>query len=108
MTRKLKSETSSQKIDVSADIISGSLTLITDFVILDLNYLRYTSSNRRSGKYEQFMGFLVLNRESQSPVHQSMLSVVRHTLETVDMDAVTDINNRIRVVLQLHIFIYNV
>ena len=37
MTRKLKSETSSQKIDVSADIIFGSLTLQSDFVILDLN-----------------------------------------------------------------------
>ena len=36
MTRKLKSETSSQKIDVSADIIPGSLTLLTGFVILDL------------------------------------------------------------------------
>ena len=36
MTRKLKSETSSQKIDVSADIIPGSLTLLTVFVILDL------------------------------------------------------------------------
>ena len=39
MTRKLKSETSSQKIDVSADIIFGSLTLQSDFVILDLKYL---------------------------------------------------------------------
>ena len=34
---KLKSETSSQKIDVSADIIFGSLTLPGGFVILDLN-----------------------------------------------------------------------
>ena len=39
MTRKLKSETSSQKIDVSADIIFGSLTLQSDFVILDLKQL---------------------------------------------------------------------
>ena len=38
MTRKLKSETSSQKIDVSADIIFGSQTLQSDFVILDLKY----------------------------------------------------------------------
>ena len=38
MTRKLKSETSSQKIDVSADIIFGSLTLQSDFVILDLKW----------------------------------------------------------------------
>ena len=38
MTRKLKSETSSQKIDVSADIIPGSLTLLTGFVILDLKF----------------------------------------------------------------------
>ena len=37
MTHKLKSETSSQKIDVSADIIPGSLTLLTGFVIFDLN-----------------------------------------------------------------------
>ena len=37
MTRKLKSETSTQKIDVSADIIFESLTLQSDFVILDLN-----------------------------------------------------------------------
>ena len=37
ITGKLKSETSSQKIDVSADIIFGSLTLQSDFVILDLN-----------------------------------------------------------------------
>ena len=37
MTRKLKSETSSQKIDLSNDIIFGSLTLQSDFVILDLN-----------------------------------------------------------------------
>ena len=36
MTRNLKSETSSQKIDVSADIIFESLTLQSDFVILDL------------------------------------------------------------------------
>ena len=36
MTRKLKSETSSQKIDVSADIIFGFLALQSDFVILDL------------------------------------------------------------------------
>ena len=40
MTRKLKSETSSQKIDVSADIIPGSLTLLTGFVILDLKWAR--------------------------------------------------------------------
>ena len=38
MTRKLKLETSSQKIDVSADIIPGSLTLLSGFVILDLNF----------------------------------------------------------------------
>ena len=36
MTRKLKSETTSQKIDVSADIIFGSLTLQSNFVILNL------------------------------------------------------------------------
>ena len=36
MTRKLNSETSSQKIDVSADIIFEFLTLQSDFVILDL------------------------------------------------------------------------
>ena len=39
MTRKLKSETSSQKIDVSADIIFESLTLQSDFIILDLKGL---------------------------------------------------------------------
>ena len=39
MTRKLKSETSSQKIDVSADIIFGSLNLQSDFVILDLKWV---------------------------------------------------------------------
>ena len=39
MTCKLKSETSSQKIDVSADIIFGSLTLQNDFVILVLNVI---------------------------------------------------------------------
>ena len=38
MTRKLKSETSSQKIDVSAGIIFGPLTLQSDFVILDLKW----------------------------------------------------------------------
>ena len=36
MTSKLKSETSSQKIDVSTDIIFGSLALLGGFVILDL------------------------------------------------------------------------
>ena len=41
MTRKLKSETSSQKIDVSADIIFWSLTLQSDFVILDLKQFKY-------------------------------------------------------------------
>ena len=38
MTHKLKSETSSQKIGVSADISFGSLTLLGGFVILDLKY----------------------------------------------------------------------
>ena len=47
MTRKLKSETSSQKIDVSADIIFGSLTLQSDFVILDLKDIKY----RHDGKF---------------------------------------------------------
>ena len=36
MTRKLSSEMSSQKIDLSADIRYGSLTLLGGFVILDL------------------------------------------------------------------------
>ena len=36
MTHKLKSETSSQRIDVAVDIIFGSLTLLEGFVILDL------------------------------------------------------------------------
>ena len=40
MTRKLKSETSSQKIDVSTDIMFGSLTLQSDFVILDLKAIK--------------------------------------------------------------------
>ena len=47
MTRKLKLETSSQKIDVSADIIPGSLTLITDFVILDLKGQSDAESTRK-------------------------------------------------------------
>ena len=37
MTHKLSSEMSSQKIDLSADIRFGSLTLLGGFVILDLN-----------------------------------------------------------------------
>ena len=36
MTNKRKSEMSSQKIDTSADINFGSLTLLEGFVILDL------------------------------------------------------------------------
>ena len=36
ITRKRKLETSSQKIDVSADIIFGFLTLLEGVVILDL------------------------------------------------------------------------
>ena len=36
MTHKLRSEMSSKKIDTSADIIFGSLTLLEGFVILDL------------------------------------------------------------------------
>ena len=36
MTRTLKLETSSQKIDVSTDVIFESLTLQSDFVIIDL------------------------------------------------------------------------
>ena len=36
MTHKLSSEMSSQKIDLSADIRFGSLTLLGGFVILDL------------------------------------------------------------------------
>ena len=47
MTRKLKSETSSQKIDVSADIIFGSLTLQIDFVILDLKVAKNSPVNRK-------------------------------------------------------------
>ena len=38
MNHKLRSEMSPQKIDTSADIIFGSLTLLEGFVILDLNY----------------------------------------------------------------------
>ena len=37
--RKLKSETSYQKIDVSVDMIFGSLTLLGGFVILDLKII---------------------------------------------------------------------
>ena len=42
--RKLKSEASPQKIDVSADIIFGSLTLPGGFVILDLNAIELALS----------------------------------------------------------------
>ena len=40
MTHKLRSEMSSQKIYLSADIRFGSLTLLGGFVILDLKRLK--------------------------------------------------------------------
>ena len=39
MNRKLKSETSSQEIDASADIFFGSLNLLAGLVILDLKHI---------------------------------------------------------------------
>ena len=39
MNHKLSSEMSPQKIDTSADIIFGSVTLLEGFVILDLKSL---------------------------------------------------------------------
>ena len=55
MTRKLKSETSSQKIDVSADIIFWSLILQSDFVILDLNDVKPFQNPTETSPFDHFL-----------------------------------------------------
>ena len=64
--RKLKFETSSQKIDVSADIILGFLTLL-GFFILDLkwgDYLNICTSNSGMLCVHTFMCAYIQNLKS--------------------------------------------
>ena len=53
MTYKLSSEMSSQKIDLSADIRFGSLTLLGGFVILDLNLFLVTPTEISNTEYRK-------------------------------------------------------